>query len=128
MSRKDIRATEDAEGVKLLKAAGAIALCVTNVSELGSWWNSINNVYGTTNNPHSVSHCPGGSSGILKHETIRTVSLRVLYLFILLVFILKEERLLFRLVQVYTRNVIYSFRAGLSRRRVSARRKTLFGS
>ena len=63
VSRKDIVAIEDAEAVKLLKASGAIALCVTNVSELGSWWNSSNHVYGATNNPHNLAHCPGGSSG-----------------------------------------------------------------
>lgn len=63
LSRKDVRAEEDAVAVKLLKKAGAIPLCVTNVSELGSWWNSTNHVYGTTTNPYSLSHTPGGSSG-----------------------------------------------------------------
>ena len=63
VSRRDIIAEEDATAVKLLRAAGAIPLCVTNVSELGSWWNSSNNVYGVTSNPHSLAHSPGGSSG-----------------------------------------------------------------
>ena len=63
VSRRDIIADEDATAVKLLRAAGAIPLCVTNVSELGSWWNSSNNVYGVTSNPHSLAHSPGGSSG-----------------------------------------------------------------
>ena len=63
VSRRNIKATEDASAVKLLKEAGAIPLCVTNVSELGSWWHSSNNVYGATSNPHNLSHCPGGSSG-----------------------------------------------------------------
>ena len=63
VSRRDIIAEEDATAVKLLRAAGAIPLCVTNVSELGSWWNSSNCVYGMTSNPHSLAHSPGGSSG-----------------------------------------------------------------
>ena len=43
--------------------AGAIPLCVTNVSELGSWWESSNPVYGTTKNPYDILRTPGGSSG-----------------------------------------------------------------
>ena len=42
-----------------------VPLCVTNVSELGSWWHSSNTLYGRTNNPHSLTHSPGGSSGVL---------------------------------------------------------------
>ena len=63
MSRKNVISKDDSTAVKLLRAAGAIPLCVTNVSELGSWWNSSNNVYGVTSNPHSLAHSPGGSSG-----------------------------------------------------------------
>jgi len=62
-ARSHIVASEDASAVKLLKKAGAIPLCVTNVSEGGYWWNSSNRLYGTTNNPFSLSHNPGGSSG-----------------------------------------------------------------
>lgn len=62
-ARSHIIASDDASAVKLLKKAGAIPICVTNVSEAGSWWNSSNCVYGTTNNPYSLSHNPGGSSG-----------------------------------------------------------------
>ena len=63
VSRRDVIAEEDATAVKLLRAAGAIPLCVTNVSELGSWWDSSNYVYGITSNPHSLAYSPGGSSG-----------------------------------------------------------------
>lgn len=63
LARSHVLALEDASAVKLLKKAGAIPLCVTNVSEAGYWWNSSNVLYGTTNNPFSLSHNPGGSSG-----------------------------------------------------------------
>ena len=62
-ARREIVSTEDASCVRLLRKAGAIPLCVTNVSELGSWWNSSNWLYGTTYNPYSQAHSPGGSSG-----------------------------------------------------------------
>ena len=63
VSRKDQIASQDAGAVRELRRAGAIPLCVTNVSELGSWWDSSNCVYGLTSNPHSLTHSPGGSSG-----------------------------------------------------------------
>ena len=62
-ARSGIVATEDATCVRLLRRAGAIPLCVTNVAQLGAWWNSTNYVYGTTSNPYSLAHNPGGSSG-----------------------------------------------------------------
>ena len=43
--------------------AGAIPLCVTNVSELGCWWESSNPIYGVTKNPYDILRTPGGSSG-----------------------------------------------------------------
>jgi len=61
--RRDVIASEDATAVQLLRRAGAIPLCVTNVSELGMWWESSNYVYGTTNNPYNLGYSPGGSSG-----------------------------------------------------------------
>ena len=65
VSRAGVRAAEDAGCVALLRLAGAVPLCVTNVSELGSWWHSSNQLYGRTSNPHSLAHSPGGSSGAL---------------------------------------------------------------
>ena len=62
-ARRGQRAPEDATCVRLLRRAGAIPLCVTNVSELGAWWNSSNYVYGTSANPYCLAHSPGGSSG-----------------------------------------------------------------
>jgi fatty acid amide hydrolase 2 len=63
VARREVRAVEDAACVRLLRRAGAIPLCVTNVSELGMWWDSSNYVYGATSNPYSLAHIPGGSSG-----------------------------------------------------------------
>lgn len=61
--RSEHRASSDADAVALLRKAGAIPLCVTNVSELGTWWESANAVYGQTNNPYDNRRTPGGSSG-----------------------------------------------------------------
>jgi fatty acid amide hydrolase 2 len=50
-------------GVARLRAAGAIPLGVTNVSELCMWMESINKVYGRSNNPYDPARTVGGSSG-----------------------------------------------------------------
>jgi fatty acid amide hydrolase 2 len=63
VSRKDYRCTEDATGTARYRAAGAIPLGVTNVSELCMWMESANNVYGRTNNPYDQERIVGGSSG-----------------------------------------------------------------
>jgi len=41
----------------------SIPLCVTNTSELCMWYESTNNVYGTSNNPYDLRRIVGGSSG-----------------------------------------------------------------
>ena len=63
VSRKDFRCSEDATGTARYRAAGAIPLGVTNVSELCMWMESANNVYGRTNNPYNLGRIVGGSSG-----------------------------------------------------------------
>ena len=63
LARRDQIASQDASAVRQLRRAGAIPLCVTNISEVGCWWDSSNCLYGLTSNPHSLSHSPGGSSG-----------------------------------------------------------------
>jgi amidase len=55
--------TQDAVTVARLKAAGAVVLGKTNISYLLADWQSFNDVYGTSNNPWSAAHTPGGSSG-----------------------------------------------------------------
>jgi fatty acid amide hydrolase 2 len=62
-SRRGRLATRDATGVARLRAAGAIPLGVTNVSELCMWMESNNCVYGRTNNPYDHARIVGGSSG-----------------------------------------------------------------
>jgi len=63
VARKDVRATEDAEVVALLRKAGAIPIGLTNIPESMAWWESVNKIHGRTRNPyHSQCHV-GGSSG-----------------------------------------------------------------
>jgi fatty acid amide hydrolase 2 len=63
LARKGFLATEDAPTVAKLRAAGAIPLGVTNVSELCMWLESNNRVYGRSNNPYDPARTVGGSSG-----------------------------------------------------------------
>ncbi len=63
VSRRGRKATSDATAVKRLRAAGAIPMGVTNVSELCMWLESDNRVYGRTNNAYDPSRTCGGSSG-----------------------------------------------------------------
>jgi fatty acid amide hydrolase 2 len=63
VARKDVRADGDATAVARLRAAGAIPMGVTNVSELCMWYETNNRVYGRTNNPYDPSRIVGGSSG-----------------------------------------------------------------
>jgi fatty acid amide hydrolase 2 len=62
-SRRDVVATEDATVVKRVRAAGAIPLGVTNISELCMWFESQNKVWGRTNNAYDAGRTAGGSSG-----------------------------------------------------------------
>ncbi|XP_068631054.1 fatty-acid amide hydrolase 2-B-like isoform X2 [Battus philenor] len=56
-------AKKDAEIVKLLKAAGAIPIAVTNTPQLCMNWETYNNVSGLTLNPYNLKCTTGGSSG-----------------------------------------------------------------
>jgi len=49
--------------VQRLKGAGAVVLGKTNVPSALSDWQSINPIYGRTNNPYDLTRSPGGSSG-----------------------------------------------------------------
>jgi Asp-tRNA(Asn)/Glu-tRNA(Gln) amidotransferase A subunit family amidase len=53
----------DCVPVERMRAAGAILLGKTNVSEFASWWDSVNPLFGATANPHDPSRTAGGSSG-----------------------------------------------------------------
>jgi fatty acid amide hydrolase len=62
-SRARTLATEDDVYVARLRAAGAIVLGKTNVSQLLLYTESDNPLYGRTNNPWNLERTPGGSSG-----------------------------------------------------------------
>jgi len=66
-SGSPLRATHisarDATAVARLKAAGAIVIGKTNVSEMAMAYDAANPVFGRTNNPHDLTRSPGGSSG-----------------------------------------------------------------
>jgi amidase len=59
----DFIPAEDAWPVARLRAAGAIPFAKTNLPIFAGDFQSYNDVYGTTNNPHDVERTPGGSSG-----------------------------------------------------------------
>lgn len=61
--RRDVKATSDGEAVKLLRQAGGIPLCVTNIPELCLSFDTTNLLYGRTKNPYDTRYTPGGSSG-----------------------------------------------------------------
>lgn len=63
VARRDRVSTADAVCVRRMRAAGAIPLGVTNVSELLMWMESDNRVYGRTRNPYNSARIAGGSSG-----------------------------------------------------------------
>lgn len=60
---KGFKAPVDSVGVQRLKAAGAVILGKTNVPVSLADWQSVNPVYGRTNNPWDLTRSPGGSSG-----------------------------------------------------------------
>lgn len=62
-SRRGALAERDSDAVAALRSAGAIPLAVTNVSEMGMWWESNNKLYGRTRNPYDLRRTSGGSSG-----------------------------------------------------------------
>ena len=56
-------AEADALAVERAERAGAVILGKTNVPLGLGDWQSYNEIYGVTNNPHDVARSPGGSSG-----------------------------------------------------------------
>lgn len=63
VSRKNERAKEDAECVRLMKESGAIIIATSNVPEVNKWIESRNTLIGQTNNPYDLRRSVGGSSG-----------------------------------------------------------------
>ncbi|KAH8420934.1 hypothetical protein KR222_010478 [Zaprionus bogoriensis] len=63
VARRDVRAKEDAECVRLMKQSGAIIIATSNVPEVNKWIESRNMLIGGTNNPYDLRRSVGGSSG-----------------------------------------------------------------
>jgi fatty acid amide hydrolase 2 len=63
VARRDYRSQANAPTVQRVIDAGAIAVGVTNTSELTLWIESDNPLYGRTSNPYDPSRTAGGSSG-----------------------------------------------------------------
>ncbi|XP_014615331.1 PREDICTED: fatty-acid amide hydrolase 2-B-like [Polistes canadensis] len=62
-ARKGIKALDNGEAVELMRNAGGIPLCVTNIPELCSGFDSYNLLFGKTYNPYNTRCTAGGSSG-----------------------------------------------------------------
>ncbi|MGA2044470.1 MAG: amidase [Roseiarcus sp.] len=62
-AQRHFKPAEDALAVARAKAAGAVVLGKTNVPVYLGDWQSYNDLYGVTNNPHDLARSPGGSSG-----------------------------------------------------------------
>jgi amidase len=62
-SGRVLPATEDAEVVRRLRAAGAVIVGKTNTCEFGQWPFTSGPGFGHTRNPWARKHTPGGSSG-----------------------------------------------------------------
>ena len=60
---KNFVSQHDAPATARLKAAGAVILGKTNIPVMLADWQSVNPVYGRTNNPWDLARSPGGSSG-----------------------------------------------------------------
>jgi amidase len=61
--QKDFVPPADALSIARVKDAGGVILGKTNVPLGLGDWQSFNEIYGTTNNPHDLGRTPGGSSG-----------------------------------------------------------------
>lgn len=63
LCRSNVRVDEDAECVRLMKAAGGICIATSNIPELNRFFESSNNLIGRTSNPYDNRRTCGGSSG-----------------------------------------------------------------
>jgi fatty acid amide hydrolase 2 len=63
LKRKGVYSKTDASSVARLRSLGGNFIGVTNVPEMGFWFETDNYVYGRTNNPYDLQRTAGGSSG-----------------------------------------------------------------
>ncbi len=61
--RRGVRGKVNATQIDRLIKEGALFAGVTNVPEMGLWFETYNVIYGVTNNPYDLRRTPGGSSG-----------------------------------------------------------------
>src|SRR5881397_169504 len=59
---KEFRSEHDAPVTTRVKGAGAAVMAKTNVPQMLADWQSVNPVYGRTNNPWDLGRTPGGST------------------------------------------------------------------
>ena len=64
IARAGVRAASSAPTVARLRSAGAIALGVTNTSELTLWIESVNRLYGRTRNPYAPAGPPAAPQAV----------------------------------------------------------------
>jgi fatty acid amide hydrolase 2 len=62
-ARRTFKAKEDAECISLMKQAGGILICTSNIPEINRWQETRNKIIGQTNNPYDTRRTVGGSSG-----------------------------------------------------------------
>ncbi|XP_076240162.1 fatty-acid amide hydrolase 2-B-like [Calliopsis andreniformis] len=63
VARRGMKSSEDGAAVELIKNAGAIPLCVSNIPEMCASYHTENFLFGATKNPYDRRRTPGGSSG-----------------------------------------------------------------
>jgi fatty acid amide hydrolase 2 len=61
--RRGKKATATSSMIERMVHEGALFAGLTNVPEMGFWFETYNLVYGVTNNPYDLRRTPGGSSG-----------------------------------------------------------------
>jgi fatty acid amide hydrolase 2 len=61
--RREIKGKTNATSIDRLVEAGGIFAGLTNVPEMGLWFETYNVIYGRTNNPYDLRRTAGGSSG-----------------------------------------------------------------
>lgn len=61
--RRNVKGKTNSSSIERLIKDGALFAGVTNVPEMGLWFETYNVVYGVTNNPYDLRRTPGGSSG-----------------------------------------------------------------
>jgi Asp-tRNA(Asn)/Glu-tRNA(Gln) amidotransferase A subunit family amidase len=59
----DERVTYDAPAIRRMRRAGAILIGKTNVPEFCAFYDTVNDLFGATRNPHAPARSAGGSSG-----------------------------------------------------------------